>query len=317
MIGIEIKRETDDEFFGRIAKTLNALEEIRIEKYLLLKKRLKIWAGVSLALAGIAALLWDKFAHDNLSWMAVLPSLGVLFWAGMPWHEYKTAYGESVMPAIAKMMGFSKYDADGRIALADLKGSKIVPYFDSCSTEDYFEGTYKGAGLRFVQAHMTRTEGSGKRRRTITVFQGLIVLISLADPKFHGHTIIETDKSKFFEWLDSKSHGLERANLVDPSFEKKFTVFTNDQVEARYLVDPLMMERLTHMSQSYQAKGISLAYYRDQVLILVRSSRDFFEMPPIHVSLTDPTALTRTRRDIEETLSMVDYLELYKPGQAA
>ena len=72
----------------------------------------------------------------------------------------------------------------------------------------------------------------------------LAVLLTQGTKRFHGHTIMTQDKGKVGSWFKEKTSSFKRADLVDPEFEKLFDVFTTDQVEARYLIDPRIIENL-------------------------------------------------------------------------
>jgi hypothetical protein len=210
-------------------------------------------------------------------------------------------------------MGNFSYQADGKIPMDELKPSKIIPGNDSYESEDYFEGTFKNVHMRFAEIKLTETHGSGKNRRTVTTFKGLCILLKMYKKKFYGHTILVKDQGKLAEWFRDKTSDLNKANLVDPEFEKLFEVYTNDQVEARYLIDPVGIERIKALYTEYNGEKMGAAWYEGQLLIMIASKHNHFEPADISVPATDPESLQTMKREIEQILSIIDRLELYDP----
>lgn len=203
-----------------------------------------------------------------------------------------------------------------------------------------------GVDLEFSEIKLTERRGSGKNRRTVTTFKGVAIMMDLGHKKFFGHTIIARDSGKMGEWFKKRTTGLDRANLVDPEFEKLFDVYTNDQVEARYLIDPDIMQRLKALYDEYtnpkadrvneeQEKidfmarilgarekllrkkkayqGLSAAFYESKMLILIASPYNHFEPADIHTPATDPQSILSMKREIEQILSVIEKLKLYDP----
>ena len=106
---------------------------------------------------------------------------------------------------------------------------------------------------------------------------------------------------------------LKRANLVDPVFEERFDAYTNDQVEARYLIDPAMIERLNAMYEEYDGNKMAAAFYDSKMLILIASKHNYFEPAELEVPATDPRSILSMKKEIGEILSIVERLELYDP----
>ena len=74
-------------------------------------------------------------------------------------------------------------------------------------------------------------------------------------------------------------------------FEKIFDVFTTDQVEARYLIDPLIMGHFIKLYEEYDGKGMKAAFFDKQLLIMVESDKNFFEPANIEIPATDPRSI--------------------------
>lgn len=312
---------SDDDFLAAAKPDLALLEKVRQAKYRVYQFRKKLAIPVCAVLLPITGyidylLLWLQRGNDDgAAGLTILVAGGIYWWVTQPKREYNRAYKEKILPKLAKTFGEFIYDMSGRISMDTLKPSKIVPSHDSYRSEDYFKGTYKGVGLEFSEIHLTEKRGSGKNRRTVTTFKGLAILLDLQSRKFLGHTILDRNKSKMMEWFKEKSSDMKRARMVDPEFEDIFDAYTTDQVEARYLIDPLMIENLKGLYDEYEGKSMAAAWYDSKMLVMISSKHNHFEPAHIKIPATDPQSVLNMRHEIGQILSIIDRLELYDPQE--
>jgi hypothetical protein len=139
-----------------------------------------------------------------------------------------------------------------------------------------------GRPFTLHEAHLTERQGSGNSRRNVTVFEGQIMAIGFARG-FHGTTLIEKDgkRRKFLigsEKEECRIGGvtLARADMVDPRFEDRFTIWTSDQTEARYLVHPEYVERLLAVEEAFAGQNIRALFHEGELLIALQTG-DLFE----------------------------------------
>jgi hypothetical protein len=158
----------------------------------------------------------------------------------------------------------------------------MVPSYDNSHFQDLWWGLVGGRPFTLHEAKLTEERGSGKSRRTVTVFEGSILAIGFTR-RFNGTTLIEPDgdRRKFLIGAEKEQVGiggeqLERIDLTDPRFEERFTVWSNDQVESRYLVHPEYVERLLAVEAAFAGKDIR-ALFRDGDLLVTLQTGDLFE----------------------------------------
>ncbi|MEZ0260763.1 MAG: DUF3137 domain-containing protein [Alphaproteobacteria bacterium] len=318
-MAVTLQQEDDATFTKRIMPELERVEDMRRGKAHEAARRMKIAVGSGLAIAaasiGLYFFLGGGEGDPRIFFgIPLLAAVGLGWWQDQPRQQYEREYKSKVMPMVARLLGLSSYSSGGGLTVAEMQPSKILPQHTTCKTEDYFEGNYKGARLRFCELRLEKTVQRGKTSETIVVFNGLAVMIKLPKQKFYGQTVLVRDADGLAEWIAEKSMDLKRANLVDPVFEKKFTVYTNDQVEARYLIDPAMMERIQKISEVYAAKNMSMSYYGDsQILSLVDCTRNHFEPPGIYVPSTNIDAVMNIKHELSALLNFIDFLEFYRP----
>jgi Protein of unknown function (DUF3137) len=154
----------------------------------------------------------------------------------------------------------------------------LLPSYDDSYFQDRWQGSVAGSDVLLYETKLTETRGSGKSRRTVTVFQGIVLRMHFARD-FLGTTLVRRDGFKFTLFGDSKSYGgqtLERIKMVDPRFEDAFDVYGSDQVEARYLVHPAYCERLLELESSFAGEKICALFLGGDLLVTIHS-QDLFE----------------------------------------
>lgn len=162
------------------------------------------------------------------------------------------------------------------------KRFEMVPAYDNAHFQDLWWGVISGQPFTLHEARLTEERGSGKSRRTVTVFEGQIMSIGF-NRRFLSTTLIEPDgeRRKFFvgSEKDKTEIGgidLSRIDLTDPRFEQRFTVWSSDQVEARYIVHPEYMERIVAIETAFAGQDIRALFHEGDLLITLKTG-DLFE----------------------------------------
>jgi len=317
MLNTLSKDGADEQFLNEARPKLKVLENIRQEKLKLYSWRKKIAAPIAFVLTPILGfidywlLLLQSGNDDAAAGVSVAGLVALWGWVTKPKRDYANAYKKKILPDIAGLFGPFTYDMKGKIPMKAMKPSKIIPGHQNYKSEDLFSGNYRGVDINFSEMKLTKRSG----KNTVTVFNGLAVLLTQGTRKFYGHTILTSDQSKVGEWFTKQFKDLKRANMVDPVFERLFDVYTNDQVEARYLIDPLIIESLKALYREYNGDKMLAAFYDDHVLILIESHVNHFEPAAINVPATNERELLSMKHEIAEILSIVDRLSLYDPGK--
>ena len=92
---------------------------------------------------------------------------------------------------------------------------------------------------------------------------------------FSGNTIIETKRALkrsciagLLSYDDSNKNGaLSLTKLEDIEFNDKYDIYTDDEVEARYLITPSFMQRLKNMKIAFKTDKIKCSFYNGYLLI--------------------------------------------------
>ena len=159
---------------------------------------------------------------------------------------------------------------------------QLLPSYDNALCADGWHGNLGGRAFAMHEAKLTETRGTGKSRRTVTVFEGQVLTIGF-NRQFTSTTVLEPNaqRRKFFigaekEQMTIGGEVLERVDMTNPQFEERFTLWSNDQVEARYLVHPEYLERLLAVEQAFAGEDIR-ALFQDGELLVTLKTGDLFE----------------------------------------
>lgn len=138
-----------------------------------------------------------------------------------------------------------------------------------------------------VERKTTTTDSKGRTQTRIDqLFKGLVISADF-HKSFVGETVILPDwaESSGWSWLAKKFQSSSRdgnriVSLENPEFEKLFAVYSSDQVEARYLLSPAMMDRMVKLyhklSKSANCK-IMIRFFNDKMIMAIDWSNNFFE----------------------------------------
>jgi hypothetical protein len=208
---------------------------------------------------------------------------------------------------------------------------------ESCITEDDFirsrifsrkPDRYKGDDLVMgrigvtqvafseVHAEYKTTSHTGKTRHTEwhTIFKGLF-FIGDFNKDFQRTTVVLPDYAekllgKWGQALQGMTFlsDLKLVKLEDQEFEREFVVYSQDQVEARYILSPGLMQRIVQFKRK-TGKDISLSFVGSKVFLAVPHTEDLFE-PKLFKTLLDFEVVRQYFEDLSIGVEVVDDLNL-------
>lgn len=179
-------------------------------------------------------------------------------------------------------------------------------------SEDEIEGRKNQVSYSLHEAKATRTEGSGKHRRTVTIFKGLIVRLDF-NKNFAGRTIvIPQSEGEMLGGLFGESESRGRKEIVrleNADFENTFTVYATSDQEARYLLTPKLME-LVLEAQTLLGADVRLSFHDNSVFVTIPQNVDRFEVGIFGAKITPETAVGELVEVVGLAERLVDTLDL-------
>jgi len=198
------------------------------------------------------------------------------------------------------------YHKDLHISELLFNRSKLFSHPDRYSGNDLVKGEVLNTKIRFSDFHAEKRHRNSKGRDSwSTIFKGLFVVAEF-NKNFIGQTVVlpDTAQSTFGDlighWLQSKN--ITRGELVkmdDPEFEKRFVVYSDDQIEARYILSHSIMKKLVIFEKKF-GHPVHISFVRDHIHIAINYNKDMFE-PSVFSSLLE----YKTAMEYVDTLHLV------------
>ena len=168
---------------------------------------------------------------------------------------------------------------------------------DRYFTEDLIAGKIDKTSFYFAEVHAeykteTQTK-NGRKTHWHDILKG-IVFAGDFNKHFNGVTIIRPKDfgSSISAWFSKNIYSFgdkEIVELENGSFNKNFVVYSNDQIEARYILTPVLMERINTLNEQC-AYTISLSFINANMYIAFPLAKNYFE-PPVFKTLLKPNLL--------------------------
>jgi len=307
------QQQGDDALVQSLQPILQKLESYRQDQYQGFLARGKTGTRLIIVVALVLLFLFLFKGGYGSIYIALgaLIDLAIYFWVKQAKAEYQTCYKQVVMPLVARSLGLNEYKAFGSIPIDEMELTKILPSYDRYGSNDYFSGSHGGANLSFSVVTFEEEEGTEKYHYYETVFQGLALMIDLPQSKFAAHTIIINERPKLLELVNMAGSGLERVGLEDPEFTKQYSVFSTDQIEARCLLHPVMMEKILHLCTAYAANSFAMSCKGGQVFMMIGREQQLIETPPIELEVTDCAFAVSLKQELSHIVALIDYLNVY------
>lgn len=138
------------------------------------------------------------------------------------------------------------------------------------------------------------------------------VLLKYTFPKpFNQHTFLFENKISSRKLIHKGRKYFEKINLEDVKFMEDYTVFSTDQVEARYLLTTSFMERFKNIENAFNPIFQRAEFKDNELCILIGTKRDLFKMG----SLNEETSYAHFYKLFEEFYSVIDMIEQLKLDQ--
>jgi hypothetical protein len=218
---------------------------------------------------------------------------------------YAHLYLRRVLPLLAARFGDLSFRSPAQLDLRGLNSERLFDDYDSAVSDNEFFGVHRGLPISI--ATLLLTSGSGKERRVS--FEGLLVEVTL--PRgLKGTTAVIAGTGAFEQlrhWL--KTSNRQHVALEDSRFAAVYDVWSTDQIAARELLTPALMERLLALSGSaVKIDGRPLVVARDNRLTLVipRYGRDHFRAPGFREAAASRASLIALYDQIAGVLAVAD-----------
>jgi len=232
-----------------------------------------------------------------------------------------TAFHNETIPKI--LDGFlttGYYRRADSISQADYYKSKIfTTKIDSYKGSDYISGTLGDTGFLFSKLHTQYESQNYDSNSTdyVTVFKGIFMVIEFNKNVKGGRAFLFPDlKGKYILGLDKWFPGTfnneewgERILMEDDEFEKLYSVYSFDPVDAHYVLTPKMQHNFVELSKHFDGKEIHASFINDKMYLAIEGDYELFAFDSTS-SYTDSDTLEYYIGDFVKIIETVDILDL-------
>ncbi len=304
---------------AELESRLAELEVERVELFGWLKKFGLILLGITLAAMAIVSAVFG--AEEDAYFIGIAVLLVSLVYAFHRINKLRNRGKAELMGRIAQALGFDyRLNAAG-FPLDHFRRLGLLPRHDRDDLHDHLSAeTASGERLELVDAKLQRKRRSRKRRgpQYTTVFTGLLLRVDAAET-FSDQVLVLKDSGMVGNALGGWLRSDEPVHLESARFNDTYTVYANDQVEARRLLTPTVMERCLELD-AQTAGTPQIGFSEGRILIALDRGAPSFEMPQIWQKW-DAAAFEAMLDDLRYALGAARLLgqELARPqaGEAA
>ena len=309
---MKTKEQLKEYYDNELLSLLKKYERVRLN----IIARVRYTAIILTTLAIILSMIIVSRTHRPEFIIIIIPVMalvGTFVYKLLP-GTYKDNYKYDIINRVIKFINPDlNYHPNDHIKEPVYKASRLFPKQpDRFKGEDLIKGQYGKTKLAFSELHSEYKTRSDKKDQWHTIFCGLFFMADF-NKDFNGYTLVLPDIAQgilgsFGQKLQSLSGRGQLIKLEDPDFERKFVVFGSDQVEARYILSPALMNRILDFKNKTN-RNIRLSFIHSCVFVAIENKKNMFE-PRLFKTLISFDPIEEYYDDLSMALSIVDDLNL-------
>lgn len=199
------------------------------------------------------------------------------------------------LPLILNLFGEFNVSEAKFIGIDEVKKSGLFPSAKSQKNDDVFVGFYNGKKVIICETRLIHSSGNSS---VGSDFHGLIIKTNI-DKNFNNNLLVSS--------MPCMAVNRQKINLEDIEFNKIFQVYSDDQVEARYILTTGFMEKLKNIKDVFGTSGVSCFFDKSSVTLYVSTNADFFEFP-VDKSYTDKATFENVVSQLNSIFNLINYL---------
>jgi len=297
MISEEVKRK----YKNILAVFRDRKSDISVRSKKRWKNTLYVYLGIVVVLLGL--LLFEVIQLEGLALLILFVAPAIVFLvpaitASTLKGKWVETYKDEVLkPIIEAEFAGIIYEDDHHISKSMFNASNLFTRPDRFNGEDLFSGkleatTFSFSEIHAEEKHETRNKNGSKTTWYSTIFKGLF-LIADFNKEIENETYVYSSGGKWFSRF-------KRVKLEDPVFEDRFNVYSDNQIEARYILTPKMMQRIVNLEDRF-GQNLYLSFRGHNVYIAISESYNMFE-----TRFRDEVSFNEIARFLEEVHSILD-----------
>lgn len=189
--------------------------------------------------------------------------------------EYKSVF---VLSTLKNNFENLTYDFEDGFSEEQIRKTRMFDTGDRFTSNDYISGSYKNIKFEQADVHIEEryedTDKDGNKKvRWETVFEGRIMIFDF-NKNFMANML--TISSRFPMNALLRNGKLSRVKMEDTEFNKQFSVYSDLEHDAFYILTPHFMERMKKIYSELKC-GIMFGFLDNKLYVAVDNREDSFE----------------------------------------
>lgn len=314
----QMRNEFQEKFFNEISPIIRQFEQERIQNLIISIILTILFSILCVVIFIFSALKMNTgFLQNCIGMVGVC--IGSLAFTTIPYTKkcFENSIKSEILPLICSCYGNLTWTNDEYYSDNIFYDANIIVDYPRCNSkyDDMFIGSYKGVDYEILELLWEKTSSLVK----IVQHDGILIKLKMNKP-FNGETFIESHKKIVraglmavlsYEHLNLENNGkMNLTKLEDVEFNKKYDVYTDDEVEARYLLTTSFMQRLKTMKVAFRADKIKCSFYKDYLLIGLFTKKDLFSICSLFKRIDEPKQFFTMYEEIVSVIKLIDHFKL-------
>lgn len=280
------------ETLAKIRRDIIAYEQDRRAVHRSVRWRMPLFVGLTLVAVGLLAWGFNSVADANEQWTSA-PHVFLYFAgfvalllavsaAGAPARALQKRFRADLLPKVFSFIGDLRYAQGHTPASFEALPRQATGEFNRERFDDVFSGVHAGFPFELYEAELSQKAGKIES----TQFRGVITSFHLEQP-FPG-LLVATRKGNqmvsFFKGLFGSS-ALDSVDSGVADLDRDYDFRTDNVDAARPLVQGDLARALAWLAQSWPEEPARVALHAADGFLLLPTSKNFFELPPVSVPL--------------------------------
>ncbi|SFH14042.1 DUF3137 domain-containing protein [Pedobacter insulae] len=298
----------------------NVIAELEIQRKKIAASKFQGWGAI--LLGAFAAFLVFSAGQPVIALIVgaafIVLGMVILYRISDDIAQYKYRFKQEVIGASLNTLNQSiTFNHNDGIAESEFVGSQLFTRRpDRYHTEDLISGKDEKTTFYFAEVHAEyKTETQTKNGRQVHWHDILKGIIFTADfnKNFNGVTVVRPKDfgSSIGAWFSKNLFSFGDKDLIqleNEYFNKNFVTYGTDQIEARYILTPAMMDSISELNER-SAYCVSLSFINSSVYIAFPLAHNYFEAP-VFKTLLRPDLLKEDMNILGFMLLIIRELDL-------
>ncbi|MDE6625566.1 MAG: DUF3137 domain-containing protein [Lachnospiraceae bacterium] len=231
-------------------------------------------------------------------------------WDKRVYRNFVSCYtDEFVSIVIRSLFDGAFYNYETGFSKQDVQQMKIVQLGNRFYSEDFMRAVYHDVHFRRADVLIEDVEQTGgfmADERKITLFQGAIYEFEFNKPFVCNMQV----RDKNFPSPDRPSDKgkLERVQLENVLFNRKYKTYTTNAHETFYILTPQIMEQILKLGDKYLS--MSMNFVDQKLIIAIHTAKGSFEPSHLTKKMDYEEEKEKIRSEVMEIIEIVERLKL-------